>query len=149
MLLANRVGALGLLDRHDEAIGAAGQALVVAERAGTSRLAVIRCTLAYQHFEAGQWDDALAELEPAAGSGLGAGSSLAHGLIALIAGDRDDGDVAEAAPRCRVGAGGPGRRHPPRTAITCTSRAPWRRSGRAAPAPRWRCSPRAWPQVPP
>ena len=94
MLLANRVGALGLLDRHDEAIGAAGQALIVAERAGTSRLAVLRCALAYQHFEAGQWDDALAELEPALGVDLGAGSSLAHGLIALIAGYRDEGDVA-------------------------------------------------------
>ncbi len=65
MLLANRVAALGLLDRHGEAVAAAGQALVVAERAGTSRLTVIRCTLAYQHFEAGQWEDALAELEPA------------------------------------------------------------------------------------
>ena len=94
MLLANRVGALGLLDRHDEAIGAAGQALIVAERAGTSRLAVLRCALAHQHFEAGQWDDALAELEPALGVDLGAGSSLAHGLIALIAGYRDQGDVA-------------------------------------------------------
>ena len=95
MLLANRVAALGLLDRHGEAVGAAGQALVIAERAGTSRLPVLRCALAYQQFEAGQWDDALAELEPAAGPGAGAGSSLAHGLIALIAGYRDDGDVAE------------------------------------------------------
>lgn len=96
MLLANRVGALGLLDRHGEAVDAAGQALVVAERAGTSRLTVIRCTLAHQHFEAGQWDDALAELQPAVGSDQGAGSSLAHGLIALIAGYRDQDDVAEA-----------------------------------------------------
>jgi DNA-binding CsgD family transcriptional regulator len=95
MLLANRVGALGLLDRHGEAVDAAGQALVVAERAGTSRLTVIRCTLAHQHFEGGQWDDALAELQPAVGSDLGAGSSVAHGLIALIAGYRDEGDVAD------------------------------------------------------
>jgi DNA-binding CsgD family transcriptional regulator/tetratricopeptide (TPR) repeat protein len=95
MLLANRVAALGLLDRHREAIGAAGQALVIAERAGTSRLTVIRCSLAHQYFETGQWDDALAELEPAVGSGPGAGSSLAHGLIALIASYRDDGDLAE------------------------------------------------------
>jgi DNA-binding CsgD family transcriptional regulator len=94
MLLANRVAALGLLDRHGEAVGAAGQALVIAERAGTSRLTVIRCALAHQHFEAGEWDDALAELEPAVGPGQGAGSSLAHGLIALIAGYRDEGDVA-------------------------------------------------------
>lgn len=96
MLLANRVGALGLLDRHGEAVDAAGQALVVAERAGTSRLTVIRCTLAHQHFEAGRWGDALAELQPAVGSDLGAGSSVAHGLIALIAGYRDEGDVADA-----------------------------------------------------
>jgi DNA-binding CsgD family transcriptional regulator len=96
MLLANRVGALGLLDRHEEAIGAAGQALIVAERAGTSRLAALRCALAYQHFEAGHWDDALAEVEPAVGADRGAGSSLAHGLIALISGYRDDGDVAAA-----------------------------------------------------
>ncbi|HEY6494541.1 MAG TPA: AAA family ATPase, partial [Trebonia sp.] len=96
MLLANRVAALGLLDRPEEAIDAAAQALVVAERAGTPRVTVIRCTLGHQHFEAGRWDDALAELEPAAGSGLGAGgSSLAHGLIALISGYRDDGDAAE------------------------------------------------------
>ena len=46
MLLASRVGALGLLDRHDGAISAARQALIVAERAGTSRLAVLHCTLA-------------------------------------------------------------------------------------------------------
>jgi DNA-binding CsgD family transcriptional regulator len=97
MLLANRVSALGLLDRHGDAIGAARQALVVAERAGTSRLTVIRCTLGYQYFEVGQWDDALAELAPAldAGGAGGVGSSLAHGLIALIAGYRDDGDMAE------------------------------------------------------
>jgi DNA-binding CsgD family transcriptional regulator len=96
MLLANRVAALGLLDRYDEAIDVAGQALVLGERSGTSRLTVIRCTLAHQYFEAGQWDDSLAELEPAAaGPGLEAGALLAHGLIALIAGYRDDGDVAE------------------------------------------------------
>jgi len=94
MLLANRVAALGLLDRHGEAVRAAGQALVIAERTGASRLTVLRCALAYQHFESGQWDDALAELEPAVGADLGAGSSVAHGLVALIAGYRDDGDVA-------------------------------------------------------
>jgi DNA-binding CsgD family transcriptional regulator len=95
MLLANRVAALGLLDRHDEAIGTASQALIVAERAGTSRLAVLHCALAHQHFEAGHWDDALAELEPALDSDLGAGSTLAHGLIALIASYRDTAGVAE------------------------------------------------------
>ncbi len=95
MLLASGVAALGLLDRPDEAIEAAGEALVIAERAGTSRLTVIRCTLAHQLFEGGRWDDALAELESALDSDPGADSALAHGLIALIAGYRDDGDAAE------------------------------------------------------
>src|SRR6185437_230519 len=88
--------ALARIDRALAAIGTAGQALIVAERAGTSRLAVLRCALAYQHSEAGHWDDALAEVEPAVGADPGAGSSLAHGLIALISGYRDDGDVAAA-----------------------------------------------------
>jgi DNA-binding CsgD family transcriptional regulator len=94
MLLANRVAALGLLDRHGEALGAAGQALVIAERTGASRLTVLRSVLAHQHFESGQWDDALAELAPALGADLGAGSSVAHGLAALIAAYRDEGAVA-------------------------------------------------------
>ena len=148
MLLANRVGALGLLDRHDEAIGAAGQALIVAERAGTSRLAVLRCTLAYQHFEVGQWDDALAELEPALSVDLGAGSSLAHGLIALIAGDRDQGDVAVAHLAALSEQGS-------RAAATASNShylhlaqaVAEERAGRQAV--RSRCSPRAWPQAPP
>lgn len=51
---------------------------------------------AEEYFEAGQWDDALAELESAAGvRGRGEVPVRAHGLIALIAGHRDDSDVAE------------------------------------------------------
>jgi DNA-binding CsgD family transcriptional regulator len=94
MLLANQGAALGLLDRRGDAIAAAGRALVVAERAGTSRLATIRCTVAFQQFEAGEWDDSLAVLEQAADSAPGTTSLLAHGLIALIAAYRDDGETA-------------------------------------------------------
>jgi DNA-binding CsgD family transcriptional regulator len=51
---------------------------------------------AEEYFEAGQWDDALAELEPAAGlRGRGDIPVRAHGLIALIAGHRDEPGRAE------------------------------------------------------
>jgi DNA-binding CsgD family transcriptional regulator len=50
---------------------------------------------AEDYFEAGQWDDALAELKPAARR-LGPDSrARAHGLIALIAGHRDDRVTAD------------------------------------------------------
>ncbi|MGH3170970.1 MAG: helix-turn-helix transcriptional regulator [Trebonia sp.] len=94
MLLANQGAALGLLDRRADATASAGRALLIAERAGTSRLAAIRCTLAFQQFESGEWDDALAVLEQVIDSGPGTSSMLAHGLIALIAAYRDDGETA-------------------------------------------------------
>jgi DNA-binding CsgD family transcriptional regulator len=94
MLLANQGAALGLLDRRGDAIASARRALVVAERAGTSRLATIRLTVAFQQFEAGEWDDSLADLELAADSAPGTTSLLAHGLIALVAAYRDDGKTA-------------------------------------------------------
>lgn len=50
---------------------------------------------AEDYFEAGQWDDALAELDPAAGR-LGPDTrARVHGLIALIAGHRDDRVTAD------------------------------------------------------
>jgi DNA-binding CsgD family transcriptional regulator/tetratricopeptide (TPR) repeat protein len=94
MLLANQGAALGLLDRRADATASAGRALVIAERAGTSRLAALRCTLAFQQFESGEWDDALAVLEQVTDSGAGTSSLLAHGLMALIAAYRDDGEAA-------------------------------------------------------
>ncbi len=51
---------------------------------------------AEDYFEAGQWDDALAELEPAARRyGPGDSPVRVHGLIALIAGHRDDRVTAD------------------------------------------------------
>jgi DNA-binding CsgD family transcriptional regulator len=51
---------------------------------------------AEDYFEAGQWDDALAELEPAAGLPVSGDTPVRiHGLIALIAGHRDDWVTAE------------------------------------------------------
>jgi len=121
MLLANRVGALGLLDRHDEAIGAAGQALIVAERAGHPGWP---CSAARSPTSISKQVSGTTPRRTRAGPrrGLGAGSSLAHGLIALIAGYRDEGDVAvqhlaalsEQGSRAAATAS---------TAITCT----WRR----------------------
>jgi hypothetical protein len=83
-------------DRHDEAGAAIRQALDLAERAGTPRLGVICTTAAAHYFEAGQWDDALAVLETAAG--LRASDYIPvflHGQVALIAGHRDDQAMAE------------------------------------------------------
>jgi DNA-binding CsgD family transcriptional regulator len=96
LLLANRAGMLGDLDRHAEAGAAIRQALDLAERAGTPRLGVICTTAAEHYFEAGQWDDALAVLETAAG--LRAADYVPvflHGQAALIAGHRDDQAMAE------------------------------------------------------
>jgi DNA-binding CsgD family transcriptional regulator len=96
LILANRVAALGVLDRRAEAIETAREALVLAEQAGTPRLATVRCALADQYFDFGQWDDALAELESAVGlPGPDYQSMLVHGLTALIAAHREDWQGAD------------------------------------------------------
>jgi len=96
LMLANRVSVLGELDRRAEAIEAAREALVLAEQAGTPRLATARFALADQYFSFGQWDDALAEIEPAVGlPGPNYLPPLVHGLIALIAAHRQDWQTAE------------------------------------------------------
>ncbi len=96
LILANRVAALGDRDRRAEAIETAREALVLAEQAGTPRLATVRCALAEQYFEFGQWDDALAELESAVGlPGPDYQPMLIHGLTALIAAHREDWQVAD------------------------------------------------------
>ncbi len=79
----------------------AGQALALAERAGTPRVHVVRSTLGDVHFESGEWDDALAELEQApAGVGSVSMRLAVHGTIAFIAGHR--GDLGTAASQLRV-----------------------------------------------
>jgi len=91
MMLANNASCLIDLDRFHEALAAASEAVVLAERAATARLAGARFALADLFFSAGQWDDALAELELVAGiPGQDHRQLLVQGLIALIAAHRGD-----------------------------------------------------------
>ncbi len=96
LMLANRFAALDDLDRRAEAIETAREALMLAEQAGTPRLAIVSTALADQYFSFGQWDDALAEIEPVVGlPGPDYLPLLVHGLIALIAAHRQDWQTAE------------------------------------------------------
>jgi DNA-binding CsgD family transcriptional regulator/tetratricopeptide (TPR) repeat protein len=96
LMLANQTSALGELDRRGEAIDIAREALVLAERGGTPRLATARIALADMYYFLGQWDDALAEVDPAVGlPGPNYLPLLVHGLIALIAAHRQDWQTAE------------------------------------------------------
>jgi len=59
----NKAVTLGNLDRHEEALTAAGQARRLADQAGaTFRLAQAHCALGQLLFQTGRWDDALAEV---------------------------------------------------------------------------------------
>jgi DNA-binding CsgD family transcriptional regulator len=96
LVLANRISLLSELDRWPEAIDEARQGLALAERAGTPRVVTARQALADQYFASGQWDDALAELEPSVGMpGPDYLPLLIHGMISLIAAHRDDWPTAE------------------------------------------------------
>ena len=91
MLMMNRFSMLDTLDRRDDALTTAQQTLVLGERVGTSRLGEIRSYLAAVYFDAGQWDDATAQLENAiAAPEPELHKVLARALAALIAGHRDD-----------------------------------------------------------
>jgi DNA-binding CsgD family transcriptional regulator len=64
LLQINKALMLGNLDRCQEALAAARQACDLADQAGTAiRLAQAHCALAQLLFDAGRWDDALAEVE--------------------------------------------------------------------------------------
>ena len=64
MLQINKAVTLGNLDRYDEAVVVAGEALHLADQVGTAiRLAQAHCVLAQCLFETGRWDDVLAEIE--------------------------------------------------------------------------------------
>jgi DNA-binding CsgD family transcriptional regulator/tetratricopeptide (TPR) repeat protein len=96
LMLANQVSVLGELERRAEAIDRAREALVLAERAGTPRLATARFALADLYYTFGQWDEAVAELNPAVGlPGPLYLPLLVHGMIALIAGHRQDWQTAD------------------------------------------------------
>ncbi len=90
LLLTNKAFHLSDTDRQAEAIAMARQALALAERAGTPRVHVVRSTLGELHLEAGEWDDALAELDPAPTVGTVNQRLRIHGMWALIAGHRGD-----------------------------------------------------------
>ena len=95
-MLANRASVLGELDRRAEAIETAREALLLAEQAGTPRLADARFALAEAYFFFGQWDEALAEIYPAVGlPGPNYVPMLVHGLVALIEAHRQDWQLAE------------------------------------------------------
>lgn len=96
LLLMNRFSMLETLDRPADALAAAQQALALGEQVGTSRLREIRSYLAGFYFDAGQWDDALVQLETAvAASEPELHKVLARALAALIAGHRDDSAALE------------------------------------------------------
>jgi DNA-binding CsgD family transcriptional regulator len=64
LLQINKAVTLGNLDRHAEALAAAGQARHLADQVGTAiRLAQAHCALGQLLFQTGRWDDALAEVE--------------------------------------------------------------------------------------
>jgi DNA-binding CsgD family transcriptional regulator len=91
LMLHNRLALLGNLDRDADA--EARELLALAERAGTARLPTTRLGVAEYLFEAGRWDDALAELEALLEPGAAVFDFAAvggRGLAALIAAHRDD-----------------------------------------------------------
>ena len=91
LLLMNKFGFLDASGHRAEALATAQQALAFGERVGTPRLAEIRSNLAAVYFYAGQWDDALAQLEVAVTTvGPKLHMVVAHGMSAHIAGHRDD-----------------------------------------------------------
>jgi DNA-binding CsgD family transcriptional regulator len=95
LLLTNKIATLTDLDRRAEALEAAGQALVLAEQGGNPRVHNIRVHLANCYFEAGQWDDAMAEAEQATVTAEHTNVHLErHSLQALIAAYRGDPDSA-------------------------------------------------------
>jgi len=96
LLLSYRAHALEHLDRHDDAGTAIRETLALAERAGTPRMGTICNVAAEYYFERGLWDDALAVLEQATPlPGPYYSPMQVHGLIALIAGHRDDRETAQ------------------------------------------------------
>jgi DNA-binding CsgD family transcriptional regulator/tetratricopeptide (TPR) repeat protein len=95
LLLTNKAAYQANLDRQAEAIATARQALALAERAGTPRVHGVRSLLGDLHFESGEWDDALAELEQAPARSGPVDARLAiHATTALIAGHRGDWETA-------------------------------------------------------
>jgi DNA-binding NarL/FixJ family response regulator len=92
LLLSNRVGCLGNMGRMAEIDRAVGEALAVAEQAGTLPSVVIaRMQAAATWFAVGRWDDALTEMDAVAELPQQPAWQLyRHGLAGMIAAHRDD-----------------------------------------------------------
>jgi DNA-binding CsgD family transcriptional regulator/tetratricopeptide (TPR) repeat protein len=90
LMLSNRLAALGNEDRNADA--EARELLTLAEQVGTARSGAVRETVAQYEFEAGRWDDALADLNAVFESGFEGHDAVrdGHALAALIAARRDD-----------------------------------------------------------
>src|SRR5205823_2684056 len=95
LLYSNKMTLLMVLGRPAEAEQALGEALVLAERAGTARLLTIRSKAANINYCHGRWDDALVEIEIALelleDRPINTYEPVRiHGLAALIAAHRGD-----------------------------------------------------------
>jgi tetratricopeptide (TPR) repeat protein len=97
LLMANQAYALMDTDRHDEAVAQVQRALVLAKQSAPPRLRHLRVTAALAYFEGGRWDDAVAELEQEQAGDRPPQNyypAQRHGMLALIAGHRDDRGTA-------------------------------------------------------
>jgi tetratricopeptide (TPR) repeat protein len=96
LLQINKAIALGRLDRYEEALAVAGQALRSADQVGTTfRLAQAHGALSQLLFQTGRWDDALAEVEIVPENLKEPGAACCDlGIAAVISFHR--GDVAAA-----------------------------------------------------
>jgi DNA-binding CsgD family transcriptional regulator len=93
-LLGDKTDELARMGQQGEAIDAAQQALGLAEQTGTPWLRIIRVILGRLYYEAGRWDDALAELGLANADPADPAAHLVGAVLALIAAHRDDWDEA-------------------------------------------------------
>jgi DNA-binding CsgD family transcriptional regulator len=93
-LLGDKSSELARMGQQAEAIDAAQQALGLAEQTGTPLLGVVRIVLGRLYYEAGRWDDALAELGPANAHPADSATHLVDAVLALISAHRDDWDEA-------------------------------------------------------
>jgi tetratricopeptide (TPR) repeat protein len=97
VLQINQAVALGDLDRHDDAITAAGQVLQLAEDAGNMvRLAQAQSVLVELLFDVGRWDDALAESTSGVGPALDPFvECMDRGVAAVIQFHRGDDEARQ------------------------------------------------------
>jgi DNA-binding CsgD family transcriptional regulator/tetratricopeptide (TPR) repeat protein len=96
LILYERADALLDLDRHDEASLTIRQMLAISEQVGTPRTVLFSLAAGWSSFDTGQWDDAVAVLDPAIGiPSQDTLMVMVRGLLAVIAAHRDDWGTAE------------------------------------------------------